>query len=766
MSCQYNFSQFSVTGDCENNSSGGFTLYLSSTSEPMSITWLLPNPWPPGIGGPQVETPIYNGTYTYLGIPAGTYVFTVNDSCGSPTATTENNRETISITISSGSSCVNITDVVNTTCGNSDGSLLATVQNTNGAVNIKLYLEDNDGRVVPLPQPPGQEDITFIREVEIDNDNYLFDNLPYGKYYVIADDGGGCTGRSESVIILPSVGVNFGTYIVNDADCGNVETGVGKIFITGLTGTGPYTYRWEGVGTTLDYLVNTEQPLTGTSITGLTAGFYQATVTDSNGCSFSVISQVIEKLPVSLGSVSTSPPTCFDSNGKITVQVLNGTPPYRFSIPSISFTDISYSQTYVFSGLPGGNYTIVITDAALCSVSTTTQINQSNSFALGPVTIIPPTCGNSNGSISIGLVGNTNSSSYLYSLSGANGVTFSSVTSTNNTFSNLLPQNYFLTITDNICTYTQLINLSSNSLFTISTQTSGATCGNNNGSVTITKSTGGTSTFSYWIEDVDGNNDQTLDNTPLSSCTFYNLAPGSYIAYVSDKNRCQEQTFFEISNSEPVNFILIPTDSTNGSNGQIIANIYQGTPPFTLTWSSNVNGQTGTTVTNLSAGTYSLIVQDSAGCVQSNTVTLSGTYNATNFSLFNVCNSVISSTGQFTERSLSKMLVEGYIDLTSGCTNCLMNSAIFSAVTTVAGTGFSQSFYTATTLNDVPSESNWATTVQNLLSGITGVGTVTVNTTENTITLDTSCEESTNALANQNITVELKIVYDIDCESC
>jgi hypothetical protein len=445
MSCQYNFSQFSVTGDCENNGSGGFTLYLSSTSEPMSITWILPNPWPPG-GGNTVETPVFNGQREYLNVPAGTYVFTINDSCGSPTATTENNRETISITISSGSSCVNITDVVNTTCGNSDGSLLATVQNTNGTVNIKLYLEDNDGRVVPLPQPPGQEDITFIREVEIDNDNYLFDNLPYGKYYVIADDGGGCTGRSESVIILPSVGVNFGTYIVNDADCGNVETGVGKIFITGLTGTPPYTYKWQGVGTTLDYLIDTGQSLTGTSITGLTAGFYEVTVTDSNDCGFSVTSQVIEKFPVSIGFVSTSPPTCFDNNGKITLQVLNGTPPYRYSIPSISFTDISYSQTYVFSGLPGGNYTIVITDAALCSVSTTTQINQSNSFALGQINTTPPTCGNSNGAISIGLIGNTNSNNYFYSLSGANGVFLSNTTSTSNTFSNLTPQNYFLTI--------------------------------------------------------------------------------------------------------------------------------------------------------------------------------------------------------------------------------------------------------------------------------------------------------------------------------
>lgn len=766
MSCQYNFSQFSVTGDCENNGSGGFTLYLSSTSEPMSITWLLPNTYPPSIGGPQVETPIYNGQREYLNVPAGTYVFTINDSCGSPGPPNENNRETISITVSSGSSCVNITDVVNTTCGSQNGSLLATVQNTNGTVNIKLYLEDNDGRIQPLPQPGDSSDNTLINEINVDNDNYLFENLTYGKYYVIADDGGGCTGRSESVIILPSVGVSFGTYIVNDADCGNVETGVGKIFITGLTGTPPYTYKWQGVGTTIDYLVNTGQPLNGTSITGLTAGFYQATVTDSNNCIFSVTSQVIEKLPVSIGSVSTSPPTCFDSNGKITIQVLNGTPPYRFSIPSIPFTDISYSQTYVFSGLPGGNYTIVITDAALCSVSTTTQINQSNSFALGPISLIPPTCGNSNGSISIGLIGNTNSSNYVYSLSGANGVSFTNVTSTNNTFTNLTPQNYLLTITDNICTYTQLINLSSTSLFTISTQTSGTTCGNNNGSVTITKSTGGTSNFSYWIEDVEGNNDQTFDNTILSSCTFFNLAAGSYIAYVSDVNRCQEQTFFEISNSEPVNFVLIPTDSTNGSNGQIITNIYQGTPPFTLTWSSNVNGQTGTTVTNLSAGTYNLTVQDAAGCVQSNSVTLAGTYNATNFSLFNICDSVISSTGQVTERSLSKMLIEGYIDLTSGCTNCLMNSAIFSAVTTIAGTGFSQSFYTATTLNDIPSETSWITTVQNLISGVTGIGEVTVNTNENTITIDTSCEDITNPLANQTVTVQLKIVYDIDCESC
>ena len=79
---------------------------------------------------------------------------------------------------------------------------------------------------------------------------------------------------------------------------------------------------------------------------------------------------------------------------------------------------------------------------------------------------------------------------------------------------------------------------------------------------------------------------------------------------------------------------------------------------------------------------------------------------------------------------------------------------------------FTQSFYTTTSLNDSPTEQDWYEAVENLLSGVTGIGTVTVNTSENTITVDTDCEESTNGLTNQSIVVQLQIVYDIDCESC
>jgi hypothetical protein len=764
MPCSYDFNQFSVTGDCENNGSGGFTLYLSSTSEPMSITWLLPDPWSPN-GGDTIQTPIYNGTYEYLNLSAGTYVFTINDSCGSPTATTENNRETISITVSSGTSCVNIGEVVNTICGQENGSLEATVANSNGTVTYRLYLENNDNRVEPIPAPPNEpQDPDLIRIIDIDSNSYVFENLPYGIYYVIANDGGGCTGRSENVIIQTSVNINYGVYVVNDADCGNVSTGVGKILITGLTGVPPYTYLWAGVSDPV-YLISTGQPLTGSSITGLTAGFYSILITDSNGCQLSTTVEITEKQPVSIATIESVPPTCFDANGSITVTVINGTGPYRYTIPSIPITDISYSQTYTFNNLPGGFYQVFVTDAALCSDNEQTQVNQSNSFAIGRIITTPPTCGNSNGSITANIVGNVNSD-YTYTISGSNGTVDSVIGSLVKTFPNLSPQTYLLTISDGFCTYTNVYDLSSSSLFTLTTSVTGATCGNNNGSVTITKSTGGTPQFIFSIQDTLGTNNQSYTNTPFSSNTFYNLASGSYIGLVEDGGGCGEYVYFDITESENVYFILIPTDSTNGSNGQILANIVQGTPPFTLTWSSNVNGQTGSVVTNLSAGTYTLTVEDSAGCVLSNSIVLQGNYVASNFSVYNICDSIITSTDVISERTLGKMLVEGYIDLTSGCTNCLMNSAIFSAVTTVAGSAFTQSFYTATTLNTVPSESLWASTVQTLLSGVTGVGTVTVNTTDNTITVDTDCEESTNGLANQNIVVQLKIVYDIDCESC
>ena len=744
MSCLYSFSNFSVVGDCQNNGSGSFTLNLLTESEPMSITWFSPYPWQPG-GGETVETGILNGPRTYSDLPAGLYILEINDSCGNPTATTQNNRTTLNIYVSSASSCISIASVNPTTCGLSNGSLTATTANFYGQGQLILYRDD-----VPVLTATTNSDTT------------VFQNLDSGLYYIIGDDGGGCTGRSGNSIIMPSTELNYGLYAVNSSNCGDFREGVGKIFITGLTGSAPYTYLWSSPTPSL---LLDGQPLTGTSITGLPPGTYSVTVTDSKNCTLTQTALIISVPPVTLAEITPTPPTCFDPNGKIEITIKDGTPPYRYYIPELSYIDISYDQTYTFTGLYAGVYNITVTDSSLCSFNTQVTLTQPNSFAVTSINTINSSCGNNNGSISVLLTGNRNSQ-YTYSLINSNGDSSIKIQSISASFTNLFPDIYTLTVTDKVCTYSGTVIVSSTSLFNIVTQTTGTTCGDNNGIVNVFKTTGGTSPFIYSIEGGDGTFISPSTPTALSSFTFNNLSSGSYAVTIEDAKKCREINYFSIDESEQINFILIPTNSTNGTNGEIFTNIFQGTPPFTLTWSSNVNGQTGTTINNLSAGTYTLTVQDTDGCALTKDVTLSGSFILSNLSEYNICESTISNTGDITERTLGKMLLEGYLDLTSGCTDCLLSSATFSAVAIVAGTAFTQSFYTATTINDVPENSDWYDTVETLLSGVTGIGEVIVNTENNTITVNTSCEGTTDILSNQNITVQVSILYDINCVSC
>jgi hypothetical protein len=744
MSCPASLTQFSVIGDCQNTGSGQIELFLSATAEPITITWIQPFESP--INGQYTNT-VTSGRVLIENLSAGLYILSINDSCGSPTATTENNRATLNIYVASGSSCISISDVIDTTCGLLNGSLTASAATTIGVARFDLYRND-----------------LFIRTVNSDTGSFVFTDLEEGIYYVIGDNGGGCTGKSETCIVGNSVTLNYGLYVVDDADCGNAATGVGRLFITGLTGVPPYTYQWTSVNP-VGYLESTGQSLTGTSITGLTSGSYSITITDSQNCSLTTVGIISSTNSVALGEIIPTSPTCFTPNGAIQITVIDGTPPYRYYIPSISYIDVSYSQTYTFTGLTAGFYTIEVTDAALCNFTETVTLTQPNSFGVSSVNVINSTCGQSNGALNVSLAaggGNT----YVYTLYKPDG-NINQVNGTiSNNFTNLSSGQYTLTVTDGICTFSGTYEIQAAQLYSISTDVTESTCGLNNGSVTITKSSGGTQPFIYSIENGNPLFDQQSPPTSSSSYTFNNLSSGFYTVTIEDAAFCNQTQYFSIDNSSQLDFTLIYQNSTTGNNGQIFANINSGNPPYTLTWSSNVNGQTGLTVTNLSAGTYTLNIIDNDGCSLEKTVILTGNYILSNNTLFEVCDSVLTSTGEFTERTLGKMLVEGYIDLTQGCVDCLFSSATFSAFTNVAGTGYSQTFYTATTLTDTPTEQQWYDAVENLLSGITGIGTVVVDTNNNTITINTDCEESTTGLANQTITVQLKIGYEINCVSC
>ena len=68
----------SVTGDCSNNSSGAFTIDIVGSAPNYTITWISPYF--------DIVTPITGPLYRYTetNLSAGTYTFTITDSCASP----------------------------------------------------------------------------------------------------------------------------------------------------------------------------------------------------------------------------------------------------------------------------------------------------------------------------------------------------------------------------------------------------------------------------------------------------------------------------------------------------------------------------------------------------------------------------------------------------------------------------------------------------------------------------------------------------------
>ena len=714
MSCILSYNA-SITGDCTNTNSGGFTVEIYGNAPDYVIQRLYPTTGTTVLG-PGVTA------YTQNSLSAGTYSFNIIDSCVSG-----NTVIPVNIYISSGT-CVSILDIEDTVCDSNNGALTASTSNFYGNGIFSLYSESTG----------------LISTFYPADNSYVFDNLSEGVYYVIADDGGGCTGKSESVIIKSSSNLNFGLYTVNNAGCG---VNSGKIFITGLTGTPPYTYLWSN-GSTND------------SITGLTEGTYTVTVTDSSYCSNSSSAVIYTVPPVGLGAIYLTQPTCFTSDGEVEIVITGGTAPFYY-LGSNGVTEITFNRNVVFTGLGPGGFTIQVVDAGLCSFTTSTKLLTPTGMSVISVDITNSTCNDLSGTIGPILVfGGT--SPYTYTLTDSLGnVNSTTVYQTNWIFDNLSSGSYTLDITDNgACSFTSAYTINNVVTYNLNVTTTGTTCDGVNGSVKLEITSGGTPPYIY---EIDGNS----IITSLTSYTFTNLVSGNYIASVTDALFCKQSTPFTIDTSNTIDFHLLGVDSTN-NNGSITAFITNGTPPFTVYFNGDTVGTTVMTFPNLSPGDYEVRIVDSAGCSKLRPRPIGGIIELGSTGYYGVCKGRLSDP-IILNSDIRQYFYEGYNELITynntylGYTNCMLTGATFSAQTTVGGCVQSMIFHTSEGILDYPSDGDWFTTIKMLIESCPqiGPGNVDINQLTNTITVTTNCEPE--SLHNSNVLVELFIDYEIEC---
>ena len=333
-------------------------------------------------------------------------------------------------------------------------------------------------------------------------------NLSAGNYQLVVTDSMGCTDTSTVQVVANQVGpvLDDLNIQITEETCGNANGEITGITISG--GTAPLSYSWNGNSTL------------GLDTIGIASGNYSLVVTDANGCSDSLGAYPISNIALSLdtSNVTLTEENC-NGGGSITgISVSGGTTPYDFEWNGTSSTA---DQT----GLSAGNYTVVITDAAGCTMNGGTYtigVVADPSIDTSSMTLSSANCGNSDGSISgITVAGGT--APLSYSWNGANG-------SIDN--SNIPSGTYALVVTDaNGCMDSVLVSVSDVAGPTIDISAlvvDTAHCGGPTGAISGITFSGGTQPY------------QTTWNNGGTTNTLQNLSEGFYTLTVIDDNGCSE----------------------------------------------------------------------------------------------------------------------------------------------------------------------------------------------------------------------------------
>lgn len=261
-------------------------------------------------------------------------------------------------------------------------------------------------------------------------------NLSSGNNTVVITDSKGC---SQSItIFINSVGGP--TVTVNsqlNVNCFGANTGSATVIASG--GTNPYTYTWSPGN------------LLGASQTGLTAGNYTVNVSDANQCVGLVtisISQPSSSLSV---NINTNPPSCGLSDGSATVTATGATGPY-------TYTWSTGSNNASISGIAAGSYSVLVSDANGCQLTSSININSVGSASLSIVNTTDATCsGINDGSATISATGGLGTYTYTWLPSGGNSATATGLAS----------GAYTVNVSDGNCTSSIIVVIGQLSSFTV-----------------------------------------------------------------------------------------------------------------------------------------------------------------------------------------------------------------------------------------------------------------------------------------------------------
>jgi hypothetical protein len=583
----------------------------------------------------------FQDSNVFSGLAAGTYQIVVKDnSCSislSSTITQPGALE-IAANTSGAVTCHGLNDGVITSSGQSgtspyqysiDGTQYSASTTFSGlsAGNYKIWIKDANGctkesPILSVSQPTvlaasifSKTDVTCYNghsgqlvlsasggtvpyTYSKDNTNYQqlssFTGLGAGPLTLTVKDANGCTVTVTGEIIQPT-DIIVTPSIASHVSCYGGANGAIQVASSGGTGL----IRHSLDGTTFNN-INT--------FSGLTAGSYQVTARDNNGCtkvSLRVdVTQATQIMPV---AVVTNVKCFGGQDGVVALSATGGTSAYSYSKDGTN-----YQSAAIFGGLSIGTYTLSVKDANHCVRPLEATISQPTDLVVGLSIEQQVLCYNGNsGTLVTSATGGI--APYQYSM---NGVSYQPSAS----FASLTIGTYKIWIKDtNGCikeTGEKTIVQPAELLTSVVNQVAVKCHNGSDGTVELAAS-GGTSPY---IFSRDGANFQ-------SSTLFSGLAASTISFTVKDAHGCIKANSVQIQQpAQP--YVISLAASTNltchqENTGRIEIQNNGGTAPYQISVDNN-HYQSSPVFSNLASGTYSIYGKDANSCVFTlSTVTLS-----------------------------------------------------------------------------------------------------------------------------------------------
>ncbi|WCC41285.1 T9SS type B sorting domain-containing protein [Tenacibaculum finnmarkense] len=460
--------------------------------------------------------------------------------------------------------------------------------------------------------------------------SYKFENLVADTYTITVEDINTCTGTAASTqeIKVPSA-LTGGLAVPTDLACG---VSGGSITFTNPTGgtpdpaTGNYTFYYK-LTTDANFTPVLGNNTNTVTVTNLSAGDYLTKVVDSEGCSLD-LNTVTNPITIkALPTVPTFDPTAitYNCDGTATIKVTPTVAPtpataYSYMLDKDKTTT---NNTGEFTAVTPGSHTVSVSYGSNCSTDIIVEVKANQEFTASITGQTNPVCkDDKNGKIevtaSFGLVAVTE---FQYSIDGVFPTTWITVNSNKVTIDGFNAGTLDITHTIKVrpsaastcdITLTKILTNPTEVEVTKAPHTK-ITCTSTTSTITPTAKGGNGGAYTFELFD-------DLNLTTSLGTTLTNVAAGTYYVVAKDKENCPSAPFeVTIAGKEDVEFTATASACHTGNDASITLDVTKGngTYSFALTGTSTGGGNiTGTshTISNLSAGTYTVTVTDGFGC--------------------------------------------------------------------------------------------------------------------------------------------------------